>query len=47
MNNPDHISESLETIFWLNIPKFFDADPGLGIWDGKNSDPGCRGSKKF
>jgi hypothetical protein len=31
--NPDHISESLETIFWVKIPvlKFFDADPGSGI----------------
>jgi hypothetical protein len=28
MNNPDHISESLETIFWDKIFKFFDADPG-------------------
>jgi hypothetical protein len=28
MNNPDHISESLETIFWVRILKFFDADPG-------------------
>jgi hypothetical protein len=45
MNNPDHISESLETIFlglkYLN----FDADPGSGmgkirIRAGKNSDPG-------
>jgi hypothetical protein len=27
MNIPDHISESLETIFWLKILKFFDADP--------------------
>jgi hypothetical protein len=26
MNNPDHISESLETIFWVKILKFFDAD---------------------
>jgi hypothetical protein len=26
MNNPDHISESLETIF-----KFFDADPGWSL----------------
>jgi hypothetical protein len=45
MNNPDHISESLETIFWVKILKFFDADPGRkkfgsGIQDGKNSDPG-------
>ncbi len=28
MNNPDHISESLETVFWAKIFKFFDADPG-------------------
>jgi hypothetical protein len=25
--NPDHISESLETIFWVKILKFFD-EPG-------------------
>jgi hypothetical protein len=31
MNNPDHISESLETIFGIKILKFFDADPGFGI----------------
>jgi hypothetical protein len=33
MNSPDHISESLETIFWVKILKFFvsDADPGLEI----------------
>jgi hypothetical protein len=28
MNNPDHIYESLETIFWIKILKFFDVDPG-------------------
>ncbi len=28
MNNPDHISESLETFFWIKILKFFDADHG-------------------
>jgi hypothetical protein len=28
MNNPNHISESLESIFWVNI---LDADPG---WNG-------------
>jgi hypothetical protein len=28
MNNPYHISESLETIFWVKIGRFFDADPG-------------------
>jgi len=39
MNNRDHISESLETIFGLKyILKFFDADRGSGmekikIWD--------------
>ena len=45
MNNPDHIFLSLETIFWVKILKFFDADPGWrqfgsGIRDGKKSDPG-------
>jgi hypothetical protein len=40
MNNPDHISESLETFFGVKITKFFDVDPGSGIRDGKNSDPG-------
>jgi hypothetical protein len=28
MNNSDHTSESIETIFWVKILKFFDADPG-------------------
>ncbi len=28
MNNLDHISESLVTILWVKILKFFDADPG-------------------
>jgi hypothetical protein len=37
MNNTDHISESLETIFWVTI----NADPGR-----KKSDPGS-GWKKF
>jgi hypothetical protein len=37
MNNPDHISESLGTIFWVTILKFYDADPGSGM--EKNSDP--------
>jgi hypothetical protein len=31
MNNPDHISEGLETIFWVKILKFFDADPVSGM----------------
>ena len=30
MNNPGHISESLEAIFWVKILKFLDADPGSG-----------------
>jgi hypothetical protein len=32
MNIPDHISESLETICWVKKHKFFDADPGSGIF---------------
>jgi hypothetical protein len=28
MNNPDHISESLEIICWVKILKFFDVVPG-------------------
>jgi hypothetical protein len=43
MDNPDHISESLETIFLVKILKFFDADPGwkeFGSGTEKNSDPG-------
>jgi hypothetical protein len=46
INIPDHISESLETIFWVKISQFFYADPdpgsgnffdpGSGIGDGKN-----------
>jgi hypothetical protein len=46
MNNPDHMYfREFETIFWVKILKFFDADPGwkkFGSWarDGKNSDPG-------
>jgi hypothetical protein len=46
MNNPDYISESLETNFFLvKILKFFDADPRSGmekirIRDGNNSNLG-------
>jgi hypothetical protein len=25
---PEHISKSLETIYWVKILKFFDANPG-------------------
>jgi hypothetical protein len=40
MNNQDHISESLETIFWVNILKLFDTDPGSEM--EKNWDPGWK-----
>jgi hypothetical protein len=43
MNIPDHISESIETIFWVKILRFFDADADPGIFltrDGKNFDTG-------
>jgi hypothetical protein len=30
MNNPDHISEILDTIFGVKTLKFFNADPGAG-----------------
>ncbi len=44
MNNPDHISESLQTIFWVKILEFFDADPDPGFGIFMNLDPGL---KKF
>jgi hypothetical protein len=31
MNIPDHFSESLETIFWVKILKFFEADAVQGF----------------
>jgi hypothetical protein len=49
MKNPDHISEILETIFWVKILKFLDAPDPAAEWkekfgfrfrDGKNSVPG-------
>jgi hypothetical protein len=36
INNPDHISDILETIFWVKLRKFFYAVPG--IRDGKSSE---------
>ncbi len=39
MNNPDHISESLETIFWPKIFKFYYADPGSGMETIRIRDP--------
>jgi hypothetical protein len=39
MNNPDHISESLETIFWVKkILKFFEADQGWKKYGSGNQD---------
>jgi hypothetical protein len=40
MNNLDHISESLETIFWVKILKFFDVDPESGREKIRNRDSG-------
>jgi hypothetical protein len=42
MNIPNHISERLETLFWVKILKFFDADADPGIF--LTLDPGW---KKF
>jgi hypothetical protein len=42
MNNPDHNSESLETIFWVKILQFFDADPGSGMKKIRTRDPGWK-----
>jgi hypothetical protein len=48
MNIPDHISESLETIFWvMNIVlKFFDTDPDPGSGIFLTLDPGS-GMEQF
>jgi hypothetical protein len=40
MNNPDHICESLETIFGVKILKFFDADPGWKKFRIRDEHPG-------
>jgi hypothetical protein len=40
MNIPDHISESFETIFWVKVLKFFDADADPGIFLTLNSESG-------
>jgi hypothetical protein len=40
MNIPDHSSESLETIFWVKILKFFGADLEPGIF--LTLDPGWK-----
>ncbi len=40
MNNPDHISQSLETNFLVRILQFFDADPGSGMEKIRDKHPG-------
>jgi hypothetical protein len=41
MNNPDHISKSLETILWVNFLRSgIRNEKKIWIRDGKNSDPG-------
>ncbi len=41
MNNSDHISESLETIFCVKIILWWGSGmEKIWIWDGKNLDPG-------
>jgi hypothetical protein len=42
MNIADYISESLETIFWVKIHKFFDADPDPGSGIFLTLDPGWK-----
>jgi hypothetical protein len=42
MNNPDHISERLETVFRVKILKFFDADPESGMGKVRIRDPGWK-----
>jgi hypothetical protein len=44
MNIPDHISEGLETIFWVKILEFFDADPDPGSGIFLSLDPSKFGS---
>jgi hypothetical protein len=40
INNPDHIFESLETIFWVKTLEFLDVDPGSGMDKIRIRDPG-------
>jgi hypothetical protein len=44
MNIPDNIFESLETIFWIKIIKFFAADPEPGSGIFKTRGPGWKNS---
>jgi hypothetical protein len=40
MNNPNHISESLATIFWVKMLNFCDADTDSGSEISLTLDPG-------
>jgi hypothetical protein len=40
MNIQDHISESLESIFWLQVLKFSDVEPDPGSGNFLTLDPG-------
>ncbi len=42
LSNPDHISESLETIFWVKILELFDADPGFAMEKIRIRNPGSQ-----
>jgi hypothetical protein len=42
MNNPNHISESLETFFWVSKLKFFDADPQNWVKCASENHKQCR-----
>ncbi len=44
LDNPDHISESLETIFGVKILQFSDVDPGSGMGKIRIGDPGWKNS---
>jgi hypothetical protein len=44
MKNPDHISGSFETIFWVKILKFFDVDQGSRMEKIRIRDPGWKNS---
>jgi hypothetical protein len=46
MKNPDHISESLETICWVSIFKFSYPDLGSGMEKVRIRDPGWKSSDR-
>jgi hypothetical protein len=46
IRDPDHISESLETIFWVKILQFFYADPGSGMKKNRIRDPRIGAGRK-